>query len=47
MKWWTTRANDPINTMNGIGSMQEAVQQSVVLTTMDSMVNWGRKNSIW
>ncbi|MBP9132442.1 MAG: NADH-quinone oxidoreductase subunit B [Saprospiraceae bacterium] len=33
--------------MNGIGSMQEAVQQSVVLTTMDSMVNWGRKNSIW
>lgn len=47
MKWWTTRANDPINTMNGIGSMQEAVQQSVVLTTMDSMVNWGRKNSIY
>ena len=33
--------------MNGIGSMQEAVQQSVVLTTMNSMVNWGRKNSIW
>lgn len=47
MKWWTTRANDPVTTFNGTGSMQEAVQQSVVLTTMDSMVNWGRKNSIW
>ncbi|MCO5284872.1 MAG: NADH-quinone oxidoreductase subunit B [Chitinophagaceae bacterium] len=27
--------------------MEEAVKQSVVLTTMDSMVSWGRKNSIW
>lgn len=47
MKWWTTRANDPINTLKGTGTMEEVVQQSVVLTTMDSMVNWGRKNSIW
>ncbi|MCO6461504.1 MAG: NADH-quinone oxidoreductase subunit B [Saprospiraceae bacterium] len=47
MKWWTTRANDPINTVKGTGSMQEVVQQSVVLTTMDSMINWGRKNSVW
>lgn len=47
MKWWTTRANDPVNNLKGTSSMQEAVQQSVVLTTMDSMVNWGRKNSIW
>lgn len=47
MKWWTTRANDPTNTFDGTGSFEKAVQQSVVLTTMDSMVNWGRKNSIW
>lgn len=47
MKWWTTRANDQIASINGTGTMEEVVQQSVVLTTMDSMVNWGRKNSIW
>lgn len=47
MKWWTTRANEPVNTLKGSGTFEEAVQQSVVLTTMDSMVNWGRKNSIW
>lgn len=47
MKWWTTRANDPVNTFNGSGSFEQAVQESVVLTTMESMVSWGRKNSIW
>ncbi len=47
MKWWTTRANDPISTLKGTGTMEQVVQQSVVLTTMESMVNWGRKNSIW
>lgn len=46
MKWWTTKANDP-RTINGNASLEQAVQQSVVLTTMDSMINWGRKNSIW
>jgi len=47
MKWWTTRANDPVNTHKGNSSMKDAVQQSVVLTTLDSMVNWGRKNSVY
>ncbi|MCO6496632.1 MAG: NADH-quinone oxidoreductase subunit B [Chitinophagaceae bacterium] len=47
MKWWTTRADDQQQKIQGNFSMEEAVKQSVVLTTMDSMVNWGRKNSIW
>ncbi len=47
MKWWTTKANDPVSAMKGTSSMEEAVQQSVVLTTMESMINWGRKNSVW
>ncbi len=47
MKWWTTRANDPVNTHIGNASMKDAVQQSVVLTSLDSMINWGRKNSVY
>ena len=31
----------------GSGSMEEAVRRSVVLSTLDSLVAWGRKNSIW
>jgi NADH-quinone oxidoreductase subunit B len=29
------------------GSLDEAVRQSVVLTRLDDLINWGRKNSIW
>lgn len=47
MKWWTTKANNPTTVNQGTGSFEETVQQSVVLTTMDDMVAWGRKNSIW
>ncbi|MCC7400087.1 MAG: NADH-quinone oxidoreductase subunit B [Chitinophagaceae bacterium] len=47
MKWWTTKANDPTTVIKGNSSFEETVQQSVVLTTMESMVAWGRKNSIW
>jgi len=28
-------------------SVEEAVQQSLILTTMQDMLAWGRKNSIW
>lgn len=47
MKWWTTKANNSQAASKGTGSFEETVQQSVILTTMDAMVNWGRKNSIW
>lgn len=47
MKWWTTKANNPVTASHGTGSFEETVQQSVVLTTLDDMVAWGRKNSIW
>src|SRR3954467_1461416 len=26
---------------------QELLQSGVVMTTLDSVINWGRKNSIW
>lgn len=47
MKWWTTSANNPTTVRAGNSSFEETVQQSVVLTTLDDLVGWGRKNSIW
>jgi NADH-quinone oxidoreductase subunit B len=46
MTWWTSKVNDP-SAVSGNSSFEETVQQSVVLTTMESMVGWGRKNSVW
>ncbi len=47
MKWWTTKANNPTSVIDGNSSFEETVQKSVVLTNLDSLVAWGRKNSIW
>jgi len=46
MTWWTSKVNDPA-AVSGNSSFEETVQQSVVLTNMESMVAWGRKNSVW
>ncbi|HEX5554351.1 MAG TPA: NADH-quinone oxidoreductase subunit B family protein [Chitinophagaceae bacterium] len=47
MKWWTTPANNPTAVEEGNSSFEETVQKSVVLTRMEDLVAWGRKNSIW
>tara|TARA_R110002050_G_scaffold85091_1_gene181588 strand:+ start:47567 stop:48205 length:639 start_codon:yes stop_codon:yes gene_type:complete len=47
MKWWTSRLNSPVVPETGNGSFEETVQKNVLLTNMESMVAWGRKNSIW
>jgi len=46
MTWWTSKVNDPA-AISGNSSFEETVQQSIVLTNMESMVAWGRKNSVW
>ena len=46
MTWWTNKVNDPA-TVSGNSSFEETVQKSIILTNMESMVSWGRKNSIW
>ena len=46
MTWWTSKVNDPA-AVSGNSSFEETVQQSIVLTNMESMVAWGRKNSVW
>ncbi|KOH43714.1 NADH-quinone oxidoreductase subunit B [Sunxiuqinia dokdonensis] len=47
MKWWTSKLNNPVVPETGNGSFEETVQRNVLLTNMESMVAWGRKNSIW
>jgi NADH-quinone oxidoreductase subunit B len=47
MKWWLSDANEPVSAIRGTGSMEEAVKQSLVLSTVQDLLGWGRKNSMW
>ena len=47
MKWWLNKANDTAGNMAGNGSMEEAVSKSIMLTTVQDLLAWGRKNSMW
>src|SRR6188474_2389528 len=47
MKWWLSKSNEPVNSVKGTGSFEESVQQSIMLTTVQDLVAWGRKNSMW
>lgn len=47
MKWWASKADDPAGRVSGNGSMEEAVSKSIMLTTVQDLVAWGRKNSMW
>lgn len=48
MKWWLDKANgDTGGRLSGNGSMEEAVGRSIMLTSMERLLAWGRKNSMW
>jgi NADH-quinone oxidoreductase subunit B len=47
MKWWMSNANDPATSLKGTGSLEEEVNQSIMLTTVQDLLAWGRKNSMW
>jgi len=47
MKWWLTKADNPADAIRGTGSVEEAVQQSVILSKVQDLLAWGRKNSMW
>jgi NADH-quinone oxidoreductase subunit B len=47
MKWWLSNAQEPVGAVKGNGSMEEAVRQSIVLSTVQDLLRWGRKNSMW
>lgn len=47
MKWWLSKASDPTGTVKGNSSMEETVKQSIMLSTVQDLLAWGRKNSMW
>jgi NADH-quinone oxidoreductase subunit B len=47
MKWWLSKPSEPAGALKGTSSMQETIQQSIMLTTVQDLVAWGRKNSMW
>jgi NADH-quinone oxidoreductase subunit B len=47
MNWWTSNTKEPTAALNGTSSMEEAVQQSLVMSTVQDLLRWGRKNSMW
>jgi NADH-quinone oxidoreductase subunit B len=47
MTWWTSKVNNPTSAEHGNSSFEETLQQNIVLTNMESMVAWERKNSMW
>ena len=47
MKWWLSNTEEPTGMVKGTSSMEETVKQSMVLTTVQDLLAWGRKNSMW
>ena len=47
MKWWLNKTGDATGNIAGTGSMEETVSKSIMLTTVQDLLAWGRKNSMW
>lgn len=47
MKWWLTKPDSPATAESGTSSLQETIQKSIMLTTVQDLLAWGRKNSMW
>jgi NADH-quinone oxidoreductase subunit B len=45
MNWWLSKTDE--RKVKGTSSMEDTVKQSIVLTTVQDLLAWGRKNSLW
>lgn len=45
MNWWLSKPDE--QTIKGTSSMEESIKQSILLTTVQDLLAWGRKNSMW
>jgi len=46
MNYWTTKPGET-SRVEGNSSFEQSVGQSILLTTVDRLIGWGRKNSMW
>src|SRR3546814_20813180 len=47
MKWWLSKTDYPAGNLKVTGTLEEAIEQSVILSSLDKLVACGRKNSMW
>ena len=47
MKWWLTKTIDPSIPLSGNSSFEETIKQSLLLSRLQDLIAWGRKNSMW
>ncbi len=47
MKWWLTKTIDSSIPLSGTSSFEETIKQSVLLSRLQDLLAWGRKNSMW
>ncbi len=47
MQWWTTKVNNPTEKVSGNSSFEDQVQKNILFSSVQDLVQWGRKNSIW
>lgn len=46
MKWWLNKPGQTTPDA-GTGSFEETIQQNILLTSVQALLGWGRKNSMW
>jgi len=47
MNWWLSKPSNATGKVTGNGTMEEAVSKSIMLTSVQSLLAWGRSNSLW
>jgi NADH-quinone oxidoreductase subunit B len=45
MNWWLSKTDE--RAVQGNSSMEDTMKQSIMLTTVQDLLAWGRKNSMW